>query len=236
MINPYTKAAALRIIQNFAKIVEAVRILKNGCIQVTYITKNTIGRASTFLSSKAFIAITSATRSTAAQDIEIVERHGNEFTAYSHKSGNYYIVRPQHPDRHQRCECADTKFRGEKCKHQTALSDRIMERAKKRLAVMPEEFACVPLILQEEPKKCETYYKTHRIQIWKLDAQQWGNFGHLILVDTKLDIIVGQIGNWGGKWGSCWDEIKSKRDRYIDFITKLNGQIILEFQPANSFE
>lgn len=218
MINPYTKAAALRILVALAKTVEAVRILKNGCIQVTYVTKNVIGRASTFLSSKAFVAINLLTRTTAAADVEITERHGNEFTTYSHESDNYYIVRPQHTDSHQRCECADAKFRGAKCKHQIALTDRIMERAKKLLAMMPEEFACVPLILHSQPNPCETYYKTHRIQIWKFERQQWGNFGHLILVDTKLDIIVGQVGSWGGKWGCCWDDIKSKRDRYIDFV------------------
>jgi hypothetical protein len=113
--NIYTKAASARII-DFASVIEAVRELRN-CIQVTYLIKGK--RCSTFVSKKKFELDFYSFRQQGAQQIEVVEQCDENFIV---KSGeNYYTVRPNHSDPHQRCECGDCHYRGSKCKHQIAV-------------------------------------------------------------------------------------------------------------------
>ena len=115
--NPYTKAAAKRLLP-FATKIEAVRELRN-CVQVTY--RSNGGRCSTFLSKKAFVVDFSGIREAAAQSVEVVETSLYSYTVKS--ANNYYVVRPGHADLRQRCECADCNFRGAFCKHQIAVAD-----------------------------------------------------------------------------------------------------------------
>jgi hypothetical protein len=112
---PYTKTAAKLLIPG-ARSVEAVRVLRNGVVQVTYIMNG--GRCSTFLSAKAFLEVNFSRRQQAAEVIEIVEIHGEEVVVKSSKKDAYYCVRLSHPDPYQRCDCGDCHFRGVKCKHQ----------------------------------------------------------------------------------------------------------------------
>lgn len=115
--NPYTKAAAKRIL-SFATRIEAVRELRN-CVQVTY--RSNGGRCSTFLSKKAFVVDFSRIREEKSQLVSVVESSLYSYTVKS--ANNYYVVRPDTPDVQQRCECADCNFRGAFCKHQIAVAD-----------------------------------------------------------------------------------------------------------------
>ncbi|MHC5819388.1 MAG: hypothetical protein ACYT04_26790 [Nostoc sp.] len=61
------------------------------------------------------------TRSERATTIEVLEQHGDEFVVHNCENDHYYIVRPNHPNPKERCECADCHYRGVKCKHQIAV-------------------------------------------------------------------------------------------------------------------
>lgn len=120
MTHPYTKAAALRILIGLATKIEIVRVFRN-CIQVTYRVYGG-GRCSTFLSKKAFVVSNLETRTQAAALIEVVEMvNDDEFIVQSHKTNNYYVVRPYKMEARSRCECGDCHWRGAKCKHQIAV-------------------------------------------------------------------------------------------------------------------
>lgn len=56
-----------------------------------------------------------------APEIQVLERHGDEYITHNPQNGNYYVVRPNHPEKHHRCECGHTYYRGAKCKHQQAV-------------------------------------------------------------------------------------------------------------------
>lgn len=60
-------------------------------------------------------------RTERANTINVLEQNGNEFVVNNCENGNHYIVRPNHPELNQRCECADCHYRGAKCKHQIAV-------------------------------------------------------------------------------------------------------------------
>lgn len=117
----YTKAAAKRII-SFATQIEVVREMRN-CIQTTYRAHGR--RCSTFLSKKLFAADFEQLRHQGAAEIEVVENHGDSCIVKS--KDNYYTVRPNHSDPHQRCECGDCHYRGSKCKHQIAVSEYLLK-------------------------------------------------------------------------------------------------------------
>jgi hypothetical protein len=207
MTNPYTKITAHRLLP-FAKLILTIRILRN-CIQVTYIANG--GKCSTFLSKKAFTVSHLNARNIGSLEIEVIERHGNAFTVLSHTSNTYYVARPGHPNERERCECGDVKFRGTRCKHQIAVINRINARAKIRAEQMPEGFGFMPLVLHPI-QPAEIYYKNQQIQIWKLHRSQWGTYGHLLLVDTNINVAVAGI---QGSYEGCWQELEAKRTQYI---------------------
>ncbi|WP_375491193.1 hypothetical protein [uncultured Nostoc sp.] len=60
-------------------------------------------------------------RTERANTINVLEQNGNEFVVNNCENGNHYIVRPNHPEVNQRCECGDCHYRGTKCKHQIAV-------------------------------------------------------------------------------------------------------------------
>ena len=121
MNSPYTKTAAIHLLP-FAVSIEAVREFKN-CIQCTYQVHDG-RRCSTFLSKKAFISYQSQIRVEGAKAIEITSVRGNgEYVVYSTKSNTYYVVRPDHDDPRQRCECGDCHYRAIKCKHQVVVEE-----------------------------------------------------------------------------------------------------------------
>lgn len=205
MTTPYTKATAHRLIPNASKI-EAVREYKN-CIQCTYIINGR--RCSTFLSKKAFVLSNSNGRKVAATAVEITEVHSNQYIVRS--KGSYYTVRPQEFNPHDRCECADTYYRGNKCKHQNAVTE--YKQGKKEPAA---GFGFLPLAgLGIQPT--EVYYGgTHWVQIWKLPARYWGLYGHYLVVDTEWSAIVSVV---QGSSKKNWEEIKQKREEYLAYIT-----------------
>lgn len=55
--------------------------------------------------------------------LEIEQIDGDIFIVRNPENGNHYVVRPNHPDPKERCECGDTHFRGVRCKHQIAAED-----------------------------------------------------------------------------------------------------------------
>ncbi|MEH1789649.1 MAG: hypothetical protein V7L23_29865 [Nostoc sp.] len=61
------------------------------------------------------------TRSERAATIEVLEQHGDEFIVHNCENNHYYVVRPNHVEPKERCECADCHYRGVKCKHQIAV-------------------------------------------------------------------------------------------------------------------
>ncbi|QLE47906.1 hypothetical protein FD724_07110 [Nostoc sp. C057] len=65
----------------------------------------------------------SAVRSPRAQAITVLEQQGDEFVVENSTNQNRYIVRPKHQDPNWRCECADCRHRGTKCKHQIAVEN-----------------------------------------------------------------------------------------------------------------
>ncbi|MFB2769815.1 hypothetical protein ACE1AT_11080 [Pelatocladus sp. BLCC-F211] len=63
------------------------------------------------------------TREERATTIEVLEQHGDEFVVHNCLNDHYYVVRPNHPEANERCECADCYYRGVKCKHQIAVEN-----------------------------------------------------------------------------------------------------------------
>ncbi len=68
------------------------------------------------------------TREERAAMIEVLEQHGDEFVVHNCENDHYYVVRPNHPEPNQRCECADCHYRGVKCKHQIAVENFLEQR------------------------------------------------------------------------------------------------------------
>lgn len=67
-------------------------------------------------------------RTERAEAIQVLEQNGNEFVVANSENGNHYVVRPNHPEVNQRCECADCHYRGSKCKHQIAVETFLNQR------------------------------------------------------------------------------------------------------------
>lgn len=67
-------------------------------------------------------------RTERAETIIVLEQHDDEFVVENTTNGNHYIVRPNHPEVNQRCECADCHYRGTKCKHQIAVKSFLGQR------------------------------------------------------------------------------------------------------------
>lgn len=68
------------------------------------------------------LRIDEALRSPRAKEIEVLERRGNCFVVRNTGNNNHYVVRPNHPNLRDRCECGDAHYRGVKCKHQIAVT------------------------------------------------------------------------------------------------------------------
>ena len=78
------------------------------------------------------------TREERAKTIEVLEQHGDEFVVYNCENDHYYVVRPNHQNLNERCECADCHYRSVKCKHQIAVENFLgQQRLEKLIAVAP---------------------------------------------------------------------------------------------------
>ncbi|QKQ75558.1 hypothetical protein [Nostoc sp. TCL240-02] len=75
----------------------------------------------------------SAVRSPLAQAITVLGQQGDEFVVENSTNQNRYVVRPNHPDPNSRCECADCRHRGSKCKHQIAVENFLKPSLEKEL-------------------------------------------------------------------------------------------------------
>ena len=106
-----SKTAAARILKIKASQVLAVRIMKNGAVQVTY--KMNGGRCSTFLSRKAFDRDALEFRIKGASDIKVLSLVGNIAQALNTKKGSLYEVDLQS----RKCTCYDSAENGNICKH-----------------------------------------------------------------------------------------------------------------------
>ena len=80
-----------------------------------------------------------AVREDRAKTIEVIEHQDNEFVVQNQDNGNQYVVRPQHPERNQRCECADCYHRSAKCKHQIAVETFLQRQQLERIIDMPSQ-------------------------------------------------------------------------------------------------
>lgn len=67
------------------------------------------------------IALATLQRTERAKSIEVLEQHNDEYVVRNIDNGNHYVVRPNHANSHERCECGDAHYRGVKCKHQIAV-------------------------------------------------------------------------------------------------------------------
>jgi|GEM_PF-4980061 hypothetical protein len=56
-----------------------------------------------------------------SKTIEVIEERGNEFIVHNTENDHYYVVRPNHPELKERCECSHCYWRGVRCKHQVAV-------------------------------------------------------------------------------------------------------------------
>jgi hypothetical protein len=63
-----------------------------------------------------------------ALTIEVLEQHGDEFVVHNCQNNHYYVVRPNHLELSERCECADCHYRACKCKHQIAVENFLGQR------------------------------------------------------------------------------------------------------------
>lgn len=125
MSQQYTKAAALRILIGIARKILDINVelcRQSGAVQVVYISVD--GRTCvTFLYAKEFVVVNADFRKKGAELVEVVEVVNDDtFTVFSHKTNNYYVVRPYHWHEKSRCECGDCHFRGAKCKHQVTVA------------------------------------------------------------------------------------------------------------------
>ncbi|MEH1780251.1 MAG: hypothetical protein V7L26_14235 [Nostoc sp.] len=87
------------------------------------------------------------TRSERAAAIEILEQHGDEFVVHNCENDHYYVVRPNHVEPQERCECADCHYRGVKCKHQIAVENFLGQRLEQVIltcAVSLDELLDIP--------------------------------------------------------------------------------------------
>ncbi|MBO3463962.1 ASCH domain-containing protein [Aetokthonos hydrillicola Thurmond2011] len=62
-----------------------------------------------------------------SRPLEVQQIDDDTFIVRNPSNGNHYVVRPQHPNPKERCECGDTYFRGVKCKHQIAQEDYLQQ-------------------------------------------------------------------------------------------------------------
>ncbi|MEH2467830.1 hypothetical protein [Nostoc sp.] len=70
-----------------------------------------------------------------ALTIEVLEQHGDEFVVYNCENDHYYVVRPNHVEPKERCECADCHYRSVKCKHQIAVEIFLGQHKQEKLMV-----------------------------------------------------------------------------------------------------
>ncbi|MEH2029787.1 MAG: hypothetical protein V7K67_08945 [Nostoc sp.] len=68
------------------------------------------------------------TREERAATIVVLEQHGDEFVVHNCENDHYYVVRPNHLELSERCECADCHYRSVKCKHQIAVENFLGQR------------------------------------------------------------------------------------------------------------
>ncbi|MEH1788395.1 MAG: hypothetical protein V7L23_23125 [Nostoc sp.] len=73
-----------------------------------------------------------------ALTIEVLEQHGDEFVVHNCENDHYYVVRPNHVEPKERCECADCHYRGVKCKHSYAVENfLVQQRLEKLITIAP---------------------------------------------------------------------------------------------------
>ncbi|GEM_PF-6907914 len=124
MKNPFTKEAA-KIILPFVKVIKKLEVLKKGKAAgaVMLLVYTVAGGATcfTFLSKDAFFRVNRQQRRGAAYGMEITQHHDGEYIVKD-STENFYLVRPNQLDRHQRCECPNCFDYGVKCKHQIAVA------------------------------------------------------------------------------------------------------------------
>ena len=125
MKNPFTKEALKRILP-FVKGIKKLEVLKKGKAAgaVMLAVYTVVGGATcfTFLPKAKFFEANREQRRAAANDVEVIEKHANEFIVKG-STGNHYVVRPKELDPSWRCECPDAFYRGAKCKHQIAVAE-----------------------------------------------------------------------------------------------------------------
>ncbi|MEH1780393.1 MAG: hypothetical protein V7L26_15000 [Nostoc sp.] len=102
------------------------------------------------------------TREERAAAIEILEQHGDEFVVHNCENDHYYVVRPNHLEPNERCECADCHYRGVKCKHQIAVENFLGQRLEQvilTVAVSLEELLDKPFdeLTREEWERLRKY-------------------------------------------------------------------------------
>lgn len=87
------------------------------------------------------------------------------------------------------------------------------------LSILPMQFGWgeVP-----EVSPFEIYYKTHRIQVWKLPTREWGMHGHFLLIDTYYQKILTSA---DGNAKHTWTEIDKKRSDYLKILPNFDKQI-----------
>ncbi|MFN6540701.1 MAG: hypothetical protein RM021_030775 [Nostoc sp. EkiNYC01] len=102
------------------------------------------------------------TREERAATIEVLEQHGDEFVVHNCENDHYYIVRPNHPESKERCECADCHYRSVKCKHQIAVENYLVQQRLEKLVAVtpsPEELLDKPFdeLTREEWERLREY-------------------------------------------------------------------------------
>jgi hypothetical protein len=55
--------------------------------------------------------------------MEVTQIDSNTYVVVNPENKNHYVVRPNHPELTERCECGDTHYRGAECKHQIAVKN-----------------------------------------------------------------------------------------------------------------
>jgi hypothetical protein len=97
-----------------------------------------------------------------ALTIEVLEQHGNEFVVHNCENNHYYVVRPNHLELSERCECADCHYRACKCKHQIAVENFLGQRLEQvilTIAVSLDELLDIPFdeLTTEEWERLKNY-------------------------------------------------------------------------------
>jgi len=116
------------VIARFATNAQAERHIQWKGYELVEVDQQTIAQTELeqYIEVQAEIVAPEPNRQFRAKSIEVIEKHGseyNEYTVFSPNSNTYYVVRPQHPEIKERCECADCFYRGAKCKHQIAVEN-----------------------------------------------------------------------------------------------------------------